>query len=417
MLFQILRRFWWVILMLLISPITNTFAQSGAPTAVATATAAQGDRSQTMLTIIVSDQDLFSPELIESLTGSLLEAGYHLNILTEADYAADPEARSSEFRPALYFFEDGTGGVRMELLNHPLRERSPILIDLPEPVQLTGEMRDQVETVLWYALYAVGECVGASEKVPLSMFSFDDGEKREEGEADAVSATPTPLTATAQTYAFDPLPYRLHFSFFYLSQCQRLDGVSVIWPPVFDEDEISSHIAIADTVYYIWNDIRSGAEESAFRQLDALAQYWQEDALATVAILRKGSQFHALANDFDSAMQAIQQAIDLAESAEDFPAAKLAALYIQRGQVNMLLYEWDAAIADYTTAIQTAPGDLGAAEAYYYRGIAYYSTLVDRERALPDFERYLEQALFGEHRSEALQYQADIRAELDALTK
>ncbi len=81
----------------------------------------------------------------------------------------------------------------------------------------------------------------------------------------------------------------------------------------------------------------------------------------------------------------------------------------------MLLYEWDAAIADYTMAIDLGPDEPAVAEAYYYRGIAYYTTLVDRERALPDFERYLELALYGEHRAEALQYQADIRAELEAL--
>ncbi|MBC8171042.1 MAG: hypothetical protein H7X77_05205, partial [Anaerolineae bacterium] len=54
-------------------------------------------------------------------------------------------------------------------------------------------------------------------------------------------------------------------------------------------------------------------------------------------------------------------------------------------------------------------------DAYFYRGILYYTVVVDRDKALPDFERYLELAPDGIHAAEAAQYQADIQAQLDAL--
>src|SRR5690606_32488003 len=115
MAFQILRRFWWVILILFIGPVTNTFSQSAVPTATPTVTTAPTvvptgaprDTSLKPLTIIVSDEDLLSPELIEALTTLLSDAGYGLHVISEADYAADPEAVSSEFRPVLRFFDDG----------------------------------------------------------------------------------------------------------------------------------------------------------------------------------------------------------------------------------------------------------------------------------------------------------------------
>ena len=91
-------------------------------------------------------------------------------------------------------------------------------------------------------------------------------------------------------------------------------------------------------------------------------------------------------------------------------------LYIQRGQMYLLLYEWDKSLDDYNTAIDLAPDD---AEAYFYRGVLYYSVLQTgqalHENALADFRHYLELAPQGDHAAEARDYVDKIEAELAAL--
>lgn len=397
--FRNMCRFCWALLILFAGPVINSFSQSGTPTSPAD----QTDAPPETLTVVLSDVS-FSPEFLEGLLLGLAHNGYELYILPEAEYAADPEAAIETFRPALRFFRSESGEIYIELLIHPMRERSPILMDLPEPVQISGQWRFPTRVATQYALYAMSDCTGATNEIPMSLFEgmFDEFNEDDEAVTDAFNSEQARITL-------------LQFETFYLTHCQRLNNFNLVWSPVIDTVLSSPEIEIADNVYYAWNDIQQGNHERAFQQLDHLAERWKDDPLATIEILHKRSQFHALVNDFDSAMTVIEEAITLAEAAEDLSLAKQAALYVQRGQVNMLLYEWDAAIADYTMAIDLGPDEPAVAEAYYYRGIAYYTTLVDRERALPDFERYLELALYGEHRAEALQYQADIRAELEAL--
>lgn len=89
-------------------------------------------------------------------------------------------------------------------------------------------------------------------------------------------------------------------------------------------------------------------------------------------------------------------------------------LYTQRGQMIMLLYEWDRAIADYDYAIEL---DNQFAPAYFHRAVAHYSIgeRVDREQILTDFDRYLELAPTGVYAQQAEAYIHSIELEIQAL--
>lgn len=156
-----------------------------------------------------------------------------------------------------------------------------------------------------------------------------------------------------------------------------------------------------------WIYLQTGRPEQSFSELDRLIAMEPENY--TFYTIR--AQLHALNFDFDAAIRDMDTAIALADRLGT-DAIRLARLYVQRGQIRLLLYEWDRVLADYDQAIMIAPED---PVAYYYRGVLYYTTLVDRERALPDFERYLSLAPDGEHAVQAATYLADIKTELEAL--
>lgn len=353
------------------------------------------ETSQTMH-IIVGDDDTLPTEFMHEFAHLLSSAGYTLAVTSRSEpseTAAMPVLRLT--------FDQDSSAVQLELLAHPLRKRSPILVDLPEPALVTGSTEEQAAITAVYALYASEDCQ-AAQALASSLTSQTGTIKATDESGDV---------------AFNPAQHT--------SALRGLIGMNCIWlgedantSMLMNHDvfRASPHLDIAATINLAWSALQIGNQDIAFRRLDELAARWRDDLSATVEILRKQSQFHALVNDFDSAIDAVQQSIHQAEAAEDFPIDALAALYIQRGQVRVLLYEWDAAISDYTTALELAPDDEAVAPAYYFRGIVYYTTLLDRELALPDFERYLALAPYGEHRENAIQYREDIQAELEALS-
>jgi tetratricopeptide (TPR) repeat protein len=137
-----------------------------------------------------------------------------------------------------------------------------------------------------------------------------------------------------------------------------------------------------------------------------------------ISFLQSEAREHALNNDFDAALADINMAFevysDTLPQGEQPDLAFLASLYVQRGQVYLLLYEWDKVLDDYNTALELDPM---YADAYYYRGVLYYSVRFEREKAIPDFERYLELAPGGALAEKAAQYLTDIQTELEALEK
>ena len=80
------------------------------------------------------------------------------------------------------------------------------------------------------------------------------------------------------------------------------------------------------------------------------------------------------------------------------------------------IYEWDKSLDDYNTAIELNPS---YAEAYFQRGLLYYSILQTgdslREEALADFRHYLELAPDGPHADEPRRYITGIEAAMVAL--
>jgi tetratricopeptide (TPR) repeat protein len=386
MAFHILKRFWWIIVVLFASPVINTFAQEVTPEP--TPSMVQD------ITLLLTGDVRPSAGFLQSFENWTNVSGHTVQIITEAAAAADPEVR-----PLLSLtFEEENRSVHIELLVHPLRERSPILMDLPEPAVVNGSTEIQAIITAVYALYAAGTCEEAMNLAQTMVAQDAD-------------------VTTGQT--FNPLADVAGFRRLLGWNCliQEYDEGKILLIAEINSpntDPLLPELDIAITVNLAWLFLDLQNPDPEFSKLDALAERWRDDPYAIVEIMRKRSQFHALVNDFDSAMNVIERAIDLATGA--FSKPDLAPLYIQRGQVHTLLYEWDNAIFDYTTAINFAPDNEAVAEAYYYRGFIYYTTLFDRERALPDFERYLELAPYGDHREEAMQYRQDIQAELDALS-
>ena len=132
-----------------------------------------------------------------------------------------------------------------------------------------------------------------------------------------------------------------------------------------------------------------------------------------IEILSRRAEIQALDFDYDAAIAGMDRAIALAEGMPDYGASGLAALYTQRGQMILLLYEWDRVLDDYNRAITLDPD---YAEAYYHRGILFY-TQGPRENALDDFERYLELAPVGAYAEDAAIYREEIAAEREALER
>ncbi len=92
----------------------------------------------------------------------------------------------------------------------------------------------------------------------------------------------------------------------------------------------------------------------------------------------------ALAQDFafDRALAWDGRAIHAAREGD---RQLLAELHLLRGQHRLYLYEWDAALADYNTALRLLPG---LPRAYYLRGLLHY-TQNRRAAAYADLTRYL----------------------------
>ncbi len=132
--------------------------------------------------------------------------------------------------------------------------------------------------------------------------------------------------------------------------------------------------------------------------------------------LARRAQLHALAFEYDLAIADMDDAIRFVEDRNQltegtFLPNEIARFYVLRGQMVMLLYEWDRVLADYNTALELDPT---YADAYFYRGVLYYSVL-EREQASADFERYIELAPEGDHAAEAARYVESIRIELGSL--
>lgn len=107
--------------------------------------------------------------------------------------------------------------------------------------------------------------------------------------------------------------------------------------------------------------------------------------------------------DYDGGIELVNQGLTIGPQS--------AALYTLRGELTLLLYEWNHALDDFDKALEL---DADYSPAYFQRGVLLY-TMADREAALQDFETYLDLAADGPYHDFAAQYISQIETELDTL--
>lgn len=84
-------------------------------------------------------------------------------------------------------------------------------------------------------------------------------------------------------------------------------------------------------------------------------------------------------------------------------------LYTLRGELTLLLYEWNNALEDFNTALSL---DAAYAPAYFHRGVLHY-TMTAYDMAFSDFEHYMALAPQGPFYDLAAQYSQQIDSELE----
>ena len=107
--------------------------------------------------------------------------------------------------------------------------------------------------------------------------------------------------------------------------------------------------------------------------------------------------------DYDGGIALVDEGLNIAPQS--------AALYTLRGELTLLLYEWNHALEDFDKALDLDPN---YSPAYFQRGVLLY-TMADREAALHDFETYLDLNADGPYQDFATQYITHIETELDTL--
>jgi lipoprotein NlpI len=217
-------------------------------------------------------------------------------------------------------------------------------------------------------------------------------------------------------------------SLFYLGNCALLNRNYDSAVEFFEE-----HLAlstkkqnnIAPNINLSWAYLQAERDSEAYDLIDSYAQPAIDNAPEgqwwDVFYLIRSAKLYALTSDYDDAIICMDAAITIVSNTPDhlfLNGAKinLAELYTLRGQMWLLLYEWDEVLADYNTAIELDPT---YPDAYFYRGVLYYSVLQAgltwREEALADFEQYLELSPEGDLAEQARDYADAIRTELDAI--
>jgi tetratricopeptide (TPR) repeat protein len=166
-----------------------------------------------------------------------------------------------------------------------------------------------------------------------------------------------------------------------------------------------------------WVYMAQGHKDEALKLYDHMTE--ASDSFTDLSIkiypyLLRTQLLASFAN-YQDAIDSAGETIELAPP-DQFYDRTLMYLYTLRGKMYLAQYEWDSALADYNKAIELDPT---YADAYYERGVLYYSILQTgvelRAEAFDDFHRYLELAPDGDHAADAARYTAQIEKELEAL--
>ncbi len=174
----------------------------------------------------------------------------------------------------------------------------------------------------------------------------------------------------------------------------------------------------ASVVNLAWVYIKLGRNAEAFQLMETeIARFNPKYSFGFAATaLSQRSKLYELAFQYDDAVADLDLAIEYCLNSTSVTPSYCARYYTLRGQTYLLLYEWDNVLADYNTAIELDPS---YADAYFYRGVLFYSILQTGQtmytEALADFNRYLELAPDGDHAAEATRYLTDIQIQQNAL--
>lgn len=284
----------------------------------------------------------------------------------------------------LYFTRAGDGEVWVELRNAALSAVSPALMaDQALLLPLDAVDEDPImELLMGIGLVAVGVCDEAHEDLTYAMANVDDRD----------------LIALSAFYDGN-----CHLV---MADLDRAQGAYEIAIDNASQPLVPAYNNLA------WIMLQRGESGTAIDIVTSVLDWatGRDDAAAQIRILAHRAWLYALAFDYTAAIADVDAAIALA-SLEAQALFTEAELYNLRGQMVMLTYEWNVALADYNRALELAPD---YAEAYYNRGVLLY-TMAQRLEALDDFQRYLELSADGDQVQSAREYIDNIYAELSAL--
>ncbi len=251
----------------------------------------------------------------------------------------------------------------------PLQRLSPVLYSWHDN-QNVFEVRDSYEAIASILLYGEGVCVDSLTS-PLSQDAF------------------------------------------FNANCALLDGAFDEAASLLEFEVVSPDVATITNL--AWSYWQQGQTAQALSLIQASQEMFESQPYEASALLATQAQLYALAFDYDAAVNAVDEAINTYRRTAyvAYAPSHMAKLYTLRGQMVLLLYEWDAVLSDYNTALSIAPF---YSPAYFHRGVLFY-TMGPRERALEDFQRYLSLAPTGFWAGQATDYIQRIEAELQALNE
>ena len=198
---------------------------------------------------------------------------------------------------------------------------------------------------------------------------------------------------------------------FFQANCALLAGEFDDAIRLLEAQNSSSDVATAANL--AWSYWQQGQTDQAFSLIQTMQARFSSQPYELSILLATQAQLYALTFDYDAAVMAIDEAISAYHQLPyvAYNPSHMAELYTLRGQMVLLLYEWDAVLSNYNAALSIAPA---YAPAYFHRGVLFY-TMGPREKALEDFLRYLSLAPSGFWAQQAMDYTQRIEAELQAL--
>lgn len=195
----------------------------------------------------------------------------------------------------------------------------------------------------------------------------------------------TDLFTTIQTETTESA-LQSHFPFF-LGVCALLDGDYELAETIYANiltDNLTGTYYTSTPVNLAWIYIQTDRADEGIALVDDLLAnypYWSLDRHDTLA---RRAQLQAELDNFDAAIADIDSALQTRPN--DFN------LHVVRGRINQRFEQNDQALRDYTNAVTFNPN---FAPAYYYRGMLYLQ-LGNTNNARADFDTYLKIAPGGD---------------------